>query len=125
MPSNSKLIFDSYRILTGASPFYQQSWMCDETIFRILNLHYPQFKNAFNFTRETLNRVLSAKAGPCTHQNPYGIYNANFSTVCPYSGDKRKVFYYFRQDTNNNEPPDVPVSASDLVDKLDNGLQAN
>ena len=29
MPSNSKLIFDSYCILTGASTFYQQSWMCD------------------------------------------------------------------------------------------------
>ena len=31
MPSNSELIFDSYCILTGASPLYQQSWMCDKT----------------------------------------------------------------------------------------------
>jgi hypothetical protein len=31
MPSNSELIFDSYCILMGASPHYQQSWMCDET----------------------------------------------------------------------------------------------
>ena len=85
MSSNSKLIFDSYCTLTGACPLYQQSWMCDETIFRILNTHYPHLKNAFNFTREGLNRSISAKAGPCTGQNPYGIYWATFSTDCPYS----------------------------------------
>ena len=99
MSSNSKLIFDSYCTLTGACPLYQQSWMCDETIFRILNTHYPHLKNAFNFTREGLNRSISAKAGPCTGQNPYGIYWATFSTDCPYSGVFRKVSYYFRQDT--------------------------
>jgi hypothetical protein len=99
MPLNSNLIFDSYHILTGASPFYQQCWMCDETIFRILNLHYPHLKNAFNFTRAGLNHVLSAKAGPCTRQNPHAIYStAQFKTDCPYSGDRRKVFYYFRRD---------------------------
>ena len=97
MSSNSKLIFDSYCTLTGACPLYQQSWMCDETIFRILNTHYPHLKNAFNFTREGLNRSISAKAGPCTGQNPYGIYWATFSTDCPYSGVFRKVSYYFRQ----------------------------
>jgi hypothetical protein len=117
MPLNSNLIFDSYHILTGASPFYQQCWMCDETIFRILNLHYPHLKNAFNFTRAGLNRVLSAKAGPCTRQNPHAIYIAQFKTDCPYSGDRRKVFYYFRQDTNNNEPPDDPQCVLDVVDK--------
>ena len=52
MSSNSKLIFDSYRILTSASPHYQQCWLCDETIFRILNAHYPSLKKAFNFTAD-------------------------------------------------------------------------
>jgi hypothetical protein len=127
MPSDSKLIFDSYCILTGACTFYQQSRICDKTIFRILSSHFTQFKNEFNFTCKTLNRALSAKAGLCTHQTPYGIYMANFSTVCPYSGDKRKVFYYFIQDTNDNQPPDDPVSASDAVDKYasSNQLQRN
>ena len=104
MSSNSKLIFDSYCILTSASPLYQQCWMCDETIVRILNSHYPHLKKGFNISRTGLNRVLSAKAGPCTVQNPHAIYVAQFKTDCPYSGDRRKVFYYFRQDTNNNEP---------------------
>ncbi len=80
------------------------SWMCDETIVRILNSHYPHLKIAFNFTCTGLNRVLSAKAGLCTVQNPHAIYVAQFKTDCPYSGDRRKVFCYFRQDTNNNEP---------------------
>jgi hypothetical protein len=55
--------------------------MCDETIFRILNSHYPHLKNAFNFTRKGLNRVLSAKAGPCTVQNPHAIYIAQFKLI--------------------------------------------
>ena len=127
MSSNSKLIFDSYCILTSASPLYQQCWLCDETIFRILNSHYPSLKKAFNFTRQCLNRALSVKARPCTVPNPLGIYAAQFTTLCPYSGDRRRVWYYFRQDINNNEPPDDPVSVSDVVDKLalSNQLQRN
>jgi hypothetical protein len=69
--------------------------MCDETIFRILNSHYPHLKQTFNFTRLGLNCAFSAKAGPCTVQNPDGIYVAKFSTDCPYSGDLRRVLYYF------------------------------
>ena len=127
MSSNSKLIFDSYCILTSASPLYQQCWLCDETIFRILNAHYPSLKKAFNFTRQCLNRALSVKARPCTVPNPLGIYGAQFKAVCPYSGDRRRVFYYFRQDTNNNQPPDDPQCALDIFDKYasSNQLQRN
>ena len=127
MASNTKLIFDSYCNLTSASPLYQYCWMCDETIFRILNSHYPHLKNAFNFTRRELNPVLSTKAGPCTGQNPHAIYVAQFTTDCPYSGDLRRVWYYFRQDTNDNQPPDDPVCPSDVFDKYasSNQLQRN
>jgi hypothetical protein len=67
--------------------------MCDETIFRLFNSHYPRLKKTFNFTHEGLNRALSAKAGPCTGQNDYGLYYAKFQTECPYSGDKRRVSF--------------------------------
>ena len=117
MPSNSQLIFDSYFALTSACPSYQQCWMCDETIFRILNAHYPSLKKTLTFNRKGLNRALSAKASPCTSQNLHGIYMATFSTACPYSGDFRKVSYYFRRPTNDNQPPDHPVSALDVFDK--------
>ena len=126
MSSNSKLIFDSYCILTSASPLYQQCWMCDETIFMILNSHYPHLKKAFNFTRTGLNRASLPRLVRVRYKIPMPFI-AQFRTDCPYSGDRRKVFYYFRQDTNNNEPPDDPVSVSDVVDKLalSNQLQRN
>jgi len=116
MRKNSELIFKSYYDLTGASILYQENWMCDETIFRLLNAHFPQLKKTFTFTREGLNRALYAKAGPCTGKNDYGLYVAKFSIECPYSGDKRRVSFYFRQATINNNPPDDPISAADIVD---------
>jgi hypothetical protein len=73
---NSELIFKSYYDLTGASILYQENWMCDETIFRLLNAHFPQLKKILTFTREGLNGALSAKAGPCTGKNDYGLYVA-------------------------------------------------
>jgi hypothetical protein len=41
---------------------------------------------------------------------------------------KRRVSFYFRQATINNNPPDDPVSAADIVDAHDastNQLQRN
>ena len=101
--------------------------MCDETIFRILNAHYPSLKTSFNFDRKGLNRALSVKASPCTTQNPHGLYVAKFQTECPYFGNKREVSYYFRQAANDNQPPDHPVSALDVFDKhaVSNQLQRN
>jgi hypothetical protein len=42
MKKNSELIFENYYNYTAVSALYQQNWMCDETILRILNSHYPQ-----------------------------------------------------------------------------------
>ncbi len=81
--------------LDGASPprlktmRQSQNWICDETLFRLLNAHYPHLKKAFNFTREGLNRTLSAKAGPITGPNVFGLFVAKIQSECPYSGDKR------------------------------------
>jgi hypothetical protein len=59
------LILESNINLTTACSQYQDKWICDETLYRLSNAHYPHLKNTFVFTREALNRVLSAKAGPC------------------------------------------------------------
>ena len=45
------------------------------------------------------------------------VYMAKFSTVCPYSGDARRVSYYFRQAANDTQPPDDPQCALDVFDK--------
>jgi hypothetical protein len=58
------LILESYINLTTACSQYQDKWICDETLYRLLNAHYPHLKNTFVFTLEALNLVLSAKAGP-------------------------------------------------------------
>ena len=115
--SKANIIFSSYYNLTGASPHCQQCWMFDETIFRLLNSHLPHLKNTFTFTRRGLNRALSSKAGLCTGQNLHGLYVAKFQTECPYFGKKREVSYYFRQATNDAQPPDDPQCVLDVVDK--------
>ncbi len=82
----------------------------------MLNAHYPHLKKAFNFTREGLNHTLSAKAGPITRPNESGLFLAKFQTECPYSGDKRRVTYFYRQ--VNGKPPADPVSSLDITDEL-------
>ena len=70
-PFISNIICESYLNLTAASSHYKDNWICDETWFRLLNTHYPHLKYTFNFTREGLNRALSAsaKAGQFTGPN--------------------------------------------------------
>ena len=91
----------------------------------LINAHYPHLKNAFNFTREGLNRALSAKAGPFTGPNEFGLFLAKFQTECPYSGERRRVSYFYRQ--VNGKPPADPVLSLDITDELSkyNLLQRN
>jgi hypothetical protein len=123
MRKNSNIICDSYLNLTAASSLYQDNWICDETWFRLLNAHYPHLKNTFNFTREGLNRALSAKAGPFTGPNEFSLFLAKFQTECPYSSERRRVSYFYRQ-VNGKHPAD-PVLSLDITDELSksNSLQ--
>ena len=107
---------DSYLNLTAASSQYQDNWICDETWFRLLNAHYPHMKNTFNFTRVGLNRALSVKAGPFTGPNEFNLFLAKFQTECPYSGERRRVSYFYRQ--VNGKPPSDPLSPLDITDEL-------
>jgi hypothetical protein len=40
MKYSNILISDSYLSLTAASSHYQDNWVCDETLFRLLKSHY-------------------------------------------------------------------------------------
>jgi hypothetical protein len=82
----------------------------------LLNAHYPNLKNTFVFTREALNRVLSAKAGTCIASNELSLYMAKFTTECPYSNQRRFVSFYFRQ--VNGKPPSDPKCAQDVTDTI-------
>ena len=116
MKNKNPLILQSYINLTTACSQYQDKWICDETLYRLLNAHYPNLKNTFVFTREALNRVLSAKAGPCIAPNELSLYSAKFCTECPYSNQRRIVSFYFRQ--VNGIPPSDPKYAQDLTDTI-------
>ena len=80
----------------------------------MLNAHYPHLKNSFNFTREGLNR-----AGPFTGPNEFGLFLAKFQTECPYSGERRRVSYFFRQ-VNGKHPADPVLSLDIRNDELSN-----
>jgi hypothetical protein len=123
MQKNSNIICDSYLNLTAASSQYQDNWICGETWFRLLNAHYLHLKNTFNFTCEGLNRALSAKAGPFTGPNEFSLFLAKFQTECPYSSERRRVSYFYRQ-VNGKHPAD-PVLSLDITDELSksNSLQ--
>ena len=95
------------------SSIYKLAHIC-ATSGKAVNAHYPHLKNTFNFTREGLNRALSAKAGTFTGPNEFGLFLAKFQTECPYSGDKRRVTYFYRQ--VNGKPPADLVSPLDITD---------
>ncbi len=50
----------------------------------------------------------------CSFPQLFG--KAQFQTECPYSGDKRRVTYFYRQ--VNGTPPADPVSPLDISDEL-------
>ena len=65
--------------------------------FQDIEFTLPSFKKSIQLdSRRGLNRVLSAKAGPCTVQNPHAIYVAQFTTDCPYSGDVEEGMVLFQ-----------------------------
>jgi hypothetical protein len=38
----------------------------------------------------------TAKAGPFTGPNEFGLFLAEFTTECQYSGERRRVLYFYR-----------------------------
>ncbi len=82
----------------------------------MLNAHYPNLKKTFGFTREGLNRALSAKAGPCIGPNELSLFMAKFSTEYPFSNQRRFVSFYFWP--ANGKPPSDPKCAQDVTDTI-------
>jgi hypothetical protein len=73
-------------------------------------------KKTFTFMREGLTRALSAIAGPFTGPNKFGLFLAKFTNECPYSGERRRVLYFYRHVIG--KPPADPVSPLDITDEL-------
>jgi hypothetical protein len=114
MASPHNIIFDAYCKLSATRGELQNNWICNQTLLRLLNAHYPNFKNSFDFTQALLIRAISAKAGPFHRENEHGIFVKQFQTSCPYEDKRWRVTYFYRQ--INGEPPANPASARDITD---------
>ena len=109
MVNNEALILDAFRNLVN-SPQYQNQWLCDETIFRVLSDTYPNLARAFQFERRALNRALKKEAGQFDISNSSGLYSKLFKSACPYSGERQSVNYYYY--CASGSPPSVPKGAA-------------
>jgi len=116
MATSFKIIFDAYCKFTATCVELQDNWICDQSLLRLLDAHYPTLKNTFGFTQRLLVRALSAYAHPIFHsQNKHGIYIKQFLTSCPYDGTKRRRVTYFYRQWNGKRPAD-PGSVRDITD---------
>jgi hypothetical protein len=109
MRTPSQLISDCYLAFTAASSHHQDNWLCDETWVRLLIAHYPHLKKTCSLTGMLVTRAITKKAGPFTGPNEFAIFVKQFRTECPYSGERRRVSYFYRQ--VNGKPPADPVCA--------------
>jgi hypothetical protein len=114
MASSHNIIFGAYCKFTATRRELQNNWICNQTLLRLLNAHYPNFKNSFGFTQALLIRAISAKAGPFHSKNKHGIFIKQFSTKCPYEDKRRGVTYFYWQ--VNGESPADPAYACNITD---------
>jgi len=120
MYQHQKIIFDAYCKLTATRRELQDNWICDETLLRLLDAHYPSLKNTFDFTRGRMVRALIAYAPPTFHsQNEHGVFSKQFQTSCPYDGTKRRRVTYFYRPWNGKRPAN-PGSVRDMGDEMIN-----
>jgi hypothetical protein len=115
MAKSSDIIRQCYINLTDALEKFQDSWMCDETWFRVISSRYPNVINSIGFSRTTFIRAISRHASQCGTQNALGIFIHQFKTSCPYdSGQRRTVSYFYRQVAG--KPPAAPSGPHDCKD---------
>ena len=106
---------------------YRDKWLCDETIYRNLNILYIALKeHGTKWTRTAVNRALGElieeECFSVTSTSKY--YKKWFLIQCPYDegdGDQkkkkvRKVYYYYQR--VKGEVPPEPVAPSDVEDIL-------
>jgi hypothetical protein len=115
MGTPCQLICMGYLKLTTVRTEYLDNWICNETLFRLLNAHLPLLKNnTFKFTRKLLVQTIVGKAGLFHSKNKHGLFIKQFQTSCPFDDMRRRVTYFYWQ--ISGKPPDNPVCALDIHD---------
>ena len=118
MPSNAKHIRKALQFLSASTDDYRDHWICDESLQRILNLHFATLNLTFKFDRAALNRALSgvslaASSDASTRTSDASTRTScNFATTCPYNEERRKVIFYLCCSIGERGPA-TPTQASD------------
>ena len=122
MAKDKDLIIQHYIKLTDAVEDYREKWICDETVLRLINTHFPSLKGTLNFTRKNLNSALRSAAGLFNETNKLCIFVVDFQTVCQYAETKRAVKFYYRGSVGNPIPA-RPSCAGACEDALAKSFQ--
>ena len=116
MPTKAEQICQAYTKLTDGCDAYQNQWIIDKSLVLLINTHFPSVKKAIDFDSKALNRALIPKAGLFDTSNKFGLFKKDFSIACPYDGQRRKVWYYYRR-VGDGPIPTEPSQATDIVDQ--------
>ncbi|KAL7525012.1 hypothetical protein ACHAXR_003180, partial [Thalassiosira sp. AJA248-18] len=116
MPRSAKsIIQEAWQKISANNPVHQDTWLCDETILRLLQARYTKFPEAITLNRKAVNGALTPLAGPFDKSNLLGFYHADFKTKCPYNDNARRMVHYYYTSVLQ-EPPSKPYEASDVED---------
>ena len=111
-----------YTEITDGCDAYQNQWIIDKSLVLLINAHIPSVKKEIDFDSKGLNRALIPKAGSFDTSNKFGLFKKDFQIACPYDGQKRKVWFYYRL-VGDGPIPTEPSQATDIVDKHVNTLR--
>jgi hypothetical protein len=105
--NDSDKIFKAFSNLTATKGTYHNKWICDESLVRILHMHYTNLKDIDNI-RSKLVRRLNSQSGAFDFSNTLKFYAAKFQAICPFTATKRRIYYYY---VGTGLPPPMPSNA--------------
>ena len=117
--STWELVWTCFRKLVE-SHTYQDKWICNKTLIRLLRTQSPSLTNAIGFNLCVLNRALSSHSVECNSGlEKQVLFRKVFMMRClyddnPSSTTKRRVyFYYWHQNGNWPANPGCPAECND------------
>ncbi|KAK1743974.1 hypothetical protein QTG54_005571 [Skeletonema marinoi] len=106
--NDSDKIFKAFSDLTATKGTYHNKWICDESLVRILHMHYKNLKD-IDKMRSKLVKRLNSQSGAFDNSNTKKLYAAKFQAICPFTATKRRIYYYY---VGTGLPPQMPSNAS-------------
>lgn len=109
--NDSDKIFKAFSDLTANKGTYHNKWICDESLVRILHMHYKDLKD-IDKIRSKLVKRLNKLSGAFDNSNTLKLYTATFQVICPFTTTKGQIYYYY---VGTGLPPQKPSTAADVA----------